>query len=123
MKWYIFLCIFFILAFLSCDDNELLIEFVLIDGSTGQVDLRTNKAILDWTGEYEVDGCGFHIFINDHKYKAENESDVDDSFKTTNDSKVTIEYILLDYQISSACGDLPNSVLTDAIRIYSIKIE
>ena len=33
-----------------------------------------SDAVLTWTGDYAVDGCGFFITINNHEYKPENES-------------------------------------------------
>ena len=77
------------------------------------------EAILIWTGDYAVDGCGFFLQINNHKYKPENESIIDNSFKTGS-TLVIAEYQILNKQISSACGDLPYATLTDGIRIISI---
>ncbi|MCK9207292.1 MAG: hypothetical protein M0P66_09300 [Salinivirgaceae bacterium] len=79
-----------------------------------------SEGLLTWTGEYEVDGCGFFITINEHKYKPENESMIDKSYKSGTIS-VIVEYQLLDKQIQSACGDLPTPTLTDAIELISIK--
>ena len=81
----------------------------------------TADAVLTWTGEYEVDGCGFFIIINEHKYKSENESIIDDSYKISGETTVKVEYEILNKTIESWCGDLPYTTKTDGIKIISIR--
>ena len=83
-------------------------------------DYLKSEGLLTWAGEYEVDGCGFFLTISDHEYKPENESFIDESFKSGT-NRVIVEYQLLDKQIESACGDLPTAKLTDGIILISIK--
>jgi len=96
------------LTFLSCDKDN---------------DIIKDNGVLSWTGDYAVDGCGFFITISDHKYKPENESIIDDSYKKDYDINVLIEYQILNRQIESWCGDSPNATLTDGIKIISIEKE
>jgi len=79
-----------------------------------------SDAVLTWTGDYAVDGCGFFITINEHKYKPENESIIDSNFKSGS-SNVIVEYQLSNRKIETACGDLPTSTMIDGIKIISIK--
>ena len=59
----------------------------------------------------------------DHKYKPENELIIDDSYKKSYDINVLIEYVILNRQIASSCGDLLYATLTDGIKIISIEKE
>lgn len=78
-------------------------------------------AILRWTGDYAVDGCGFFILIGDQEYKPENESVIGDKYKTNDDMTVLIEYRILSERIEFSCGDLPNPLTREAIRIITLK--
>lgn len=40
-----------------------------------------STALLTWTGEYFIDGCGFFVTIGGQKYRPENEDFINDSFK------------------------------------------
>ena len=77
------------------------------------------EAILTWTGDYAVDGCGFFIIINHHKYKPEDESIINNSYKTDS-TIVIVEYQILNKKINSYCGDLPYATITDGIKIISL---
>ena len=112
LKYSKFIFILIILEIFSCskDDSPLFSNNIL-----------ENDAVLRWTGDYAVDGCGFFIIINGHEYKPENESIIDDSFKMNHDIEVKIEYKILDKKIESWCGDLPNPTLTDGIIIITIE--
>lgn len=78
-----------------------------------------SDAVLTWTGDYAVDGCGFFITVNDQGYKPENESIIDQNYKSGS-TNVIVVYQLTNRKIESACGDLPTSTLTDGIKIISI---
>ena len=88
-----------------------------------------SDAVIEWRGEYEVDGCGFFILIGDKEYKPVNEDVIDDSFKSVNTNSgnvansrnVVIEYELLDEKVESACGDSQSPIVCDGIKIISIK--
>ena len=87
-----FLCLIFILFLYSCggddkDENRL-----------------KSDAVLEWRGEYEIDGCGFFILMNDKEYKPVNEEIIDNSFKSGN-TNIIIEYELSDKKIETLCYD------------------
>ena len=99
-----------ILGFLfSCKKEAVITDYV------------QKEAVLTWTGEYAVDGCGFFITIDGHKYKPENESIIDNSFKTNDPYiMVIVDCQVLNKQIETGCGDLPYTTKTDGIKISSI---
>jgi hypothetical protein len=103
------LLILLIIPLFSCNDSN-------NDNSN-----LTSTATVQWTGDYAVDGCGFFVIIDGHKYKPENESIIDSSFSASFESTVIVEYELLNKKIGSSCGDLPYPTLTDGIKIISIK--
>jgi len=83
-------------------------------------DYITSEGILTWTGDYSVDGCGFFITINNHKYKPIDESKIDNNFKSENIT-VTVEYENVNNKVEKHCGDLSSPTITDGINIISIK--
>lgn len=100
--------IFFFIALISCEKgNEVNYE---------------RDAILTWTGEYDVDGCGFFVEIDSIQYKPENEGIIPKAFKTTDTLKVTIQYIDVLYEIEYYCGDLPEGQKSKAIKLLSIDL-
>ncbi len=112
MKKLAMILVFFILiSILSCSKDY---------SPLSNNNILKNNAILRWTGEFAADGCGFFVIINNHEYKPENESIIDDSLKVIYDIEVNIEYRILRKKIESWCGDLPNITLTDGINIISI---
>jgi hypothetical protein len=78
------------------------------------------EAILIWQGEYDVDGCGFFVEIENKRYKPQNESFIGDEFKTDT-TFVLIGFIYLDREIEYWCGDLPFVSKKDGIKVFSIK--
>jgi hypothetical protein len=66
-------------------------------------DIFENNATVIWYGDYARDGCGFFIKMDGKKYKAQNESVIDESYKN-NDVRVKIKYKLLNKQIEYYCG-------------------
>ena len=73
MKQYFFISFLLIFFSLSCNENELIKEFILIEEYYNDIDLRKSRALIDWTGEYEVDGCGFFFYIGNHEYNKQQE--------------------------------------------------
>ena len=103
--------ILILLTNLSCLKN---------DSPTSSNKIFKNKAVLKWMGDYAVDGCGFFVIINGHKYKPENESAIDDSFKTDHDIDILIEYKILNKKIDIWCSYLPEVTSIDGIEVISI---
>jgi hypothetical protein len=82
-----------------------------------------DKGMLYWTGEYDGMGCGFFITIIDSTYKPENESIIEDSFKTADSINVLIEYELLNRDVQYSCMGLWFPLSMDGIKIYKLKKE
>ncbi len=55
-------------------------------------DTTTRDAVLYWTGDVAVDGCGFIIEIAGTEFKPYDESVIDDSFKQQDQTEVVVEY-------------------------------
>ena len=86
--------------------------------------LIDSPAVLDWTGEYEVDGCGFMVIINDEEYKAKNEEVIDDSFKRNLELiEVILKYKLLGTQVEPPSGDLPPEMRRSYPEIEIISLQ
>lgn len=83
-------------------------------------DMLISNAILTWTGDYELDGCGYFIVIDNYQYKPENEDAIDDSFKSIVEILVTVKYQKLDKQITTYCFNSQPNNQHDAIKIISI---
>ena len=84
----------------------------------------TSEAMLDWTGEYEVDRCGFFIIIDSIKYKPENEELIDDNFKDSSSPggiEVIVEYKRLAIEKAVYCGDVPEPRIYSWIKLFSLK--
>lgn len=79
------------------------------------------EALLVWSGEYMVDGCGFHVVIDDRQYKPEDEQAIAEEFKTEEPQQVLISYELTGEIIDRRCGLSPESKAMDGIRINSIE--
>lgn len=79
------------------------------------------EAMLVWSGEYMVDGCGFHVVIDDRQYKPEDEEAIDESFKTEEPLPVLISYELTGETIDRRCGLSTESRAMDGIRILKIE--
>lgn len=79
-------------------------------------------AKLIWTGEYDVDGCGFFIEIDTIQYKPENEGIIPPEYKKSEPLEVTVQYIDLLYEIEYSCGDLPDPQKSKAIKLTSIDL-
>jgi len=95
-------------------------EGTITDKDDADKNILTNEATIEWSGAYEVDGCGFFVIINQKEYKPVNETIIDDSYKS-GQVDVTIKYELLNEKIEKSCGDLPYMLSFDGIRIISIE--
>ena len=111
MKYFSFVAVALLLTLLtsSCGNDTL------------QQTSKTDEALLVWSGEYMVDGCGFHVVINDRQYKPVDEEAIDAIFKTDEPTPVILSYELTGETINRPCGLSPESREMDAIRIQSIK--
>lgn len=102
------LCIV-VFAFTSCQN----------EGVAQQSEM--SEGLLVWSGEYMVDGCGFHVVIDDRQYKPEDEDAIDDAFKTEEPLPVLISYELTGEVIDRRCGLSTESREMDGIRILNLE--
>lgn len=97
-----------VLFFLSCDEgNEVIYE---------------RNAKLIWTGDYEVDGCGFFVEIDSTEYKPENEGIIPPEFKSYDTLSITVQYIDLFSEIELQCFRSPITNKKKAIKLISIDL-
>ena len=102
------LLLFIILFSFACDEgNEVLIE---------------PNARLIWTGNYDVDGCGFFVEIDSVLYKPENEGILPPEYRTEDPLDVTVQYIDLLYEIEYSCGDLQEVQKAKALKLTSMDL-
>lgn len=81
-------------------------------------------ATLIWYGDYELDGCGYSVEIGENKYKPENESDIDESFKnqeTSAGTAVKLTFLPRGRKLDVSCGMMPATDQIDYIKILSIE--
>jgi hypothetical protein len=112
MKKYLY-CILFasIGLFSSCDETI----------SCPGMEEHNNDAVLRWTGDYAIDGCGFIIEMDQVEYKAENENIINESFKVDSDVNISLTYETLHDEKNIICGETKNPVYRETIRIVSIE--
>lgn len=79
------------------------------------------EATLSFQGDYSYDGCGYFFTINNHQYKADNESIIDKSFQNPAVTQVLIQYKELSSPINYICGFNPTVQKIDGIHLLSIK--
>lgn len=101
----IFFIILTVLIFSCKDDNEVIV--------------RTDAKLI-WTGEYDVDGCGFFVVIDSVEYKPENERIIPPEYKKDVPLDITVQYIDLLYDIEYSCGDVNRPNKSKAIELKSI---
>lgn len=102
-----------------------LLLFILISSNScdqGNEVIYVNNAKLIWTGDYEVDGCGFFLEIDSIGYKPENENIIPPAFKINEPLSVTVQYIDLLYDIEYYCGVLPEPKRSKAIKLTSLDL-
>ncbi|WP_372642558.1 hypothetical protein [Ancylomarina sp.] len=78
------------------------------------------EGYLIWTGEYSNDGCGFLIEIGSMKYKPENESVIDDKYKTSSRVPVELEFIGLNRIFELSCGESNEIEVIEIISMNEI---
>lgn len=101
---------------------------LLLLGCKGEIckdlDIVETTATLIWNGEYSLDGCGYSVQIGEKQYKPENESDIDDSFKTQElftGTTVNLAYSPRGRRLDVACGMLPATTSIDYIHVISVE--
>lgn len=99
----------------------LLIIFTLNCEEGNEVIYEPNAKLI-WTGEKDVDGCGFFVEIDSIQYKPENEAILPPQYRTAEPLDVTVQYIDLLYEIEYFCGDLPDAKRARAINLTSLDL-
>lgn len=95
-------------AFISCEeDNQVIYE---------------KDARLVWTGEYDLDGCGFFIEIDSVSYKPENEGILPPEYKTSEPLEVDVQFINLLYDIEYPCG-LTGTQTSPGIKLTYLSVD
>jgi hypothetical protein len=74
-------------------------------------------ATLIWTGDYNVDGCGFFVETHGNIYKPENETIIPPEYSKVDSLSITVQFIDLSYEIDYYCGDLENKQSVRAIKL------
>lgn len=113
------------MKFIKEDKKKKLLLFLSIILIFGFEDKKENAileadALLRWTGEFAVDGCGFFLVIEDHEYKPEDEVSIDDSFKINGGLDVVIKYELLNETIEYSCG-FAEPFEINGVKLHSIE--
>ncbi len=112
MKKIIFLTLTSISIFsFSCDDTLL----------CPNMEEYHSNAILRWTGDYAIDGCGYIIIMDQVEYKPLNEDVIDPELKLDYDVKVKITYEIPHDEKEIACGMTKEPIYREGIQIISIK--
>lgn len=96
-----------------------LILFLILGCEDEENKILETDALLRWTGDFAVDGCGFFIDIGEHEYKPEDELAIPDSLKIDTGVDVFIKYELLDEPIEFSCGFQPQEI--DGLKLHSIE--
>ncbi len=99
-----------------------LCAFMITSCQNGSNDSEeTANALLIWSGEYMVDGCGFEVEIDGKRYKPDNENELDEAFKVEGETPVVLTFERLGRQLDIRCGLSTQSRAMDAIRVVSVK--
>ena len=104
-------CLFLVISVISITSCDLFTE------SENQI--VTKVAVLFWSGEYAVDGCGFSVEFDHRKYKPENEDIIPDDFKNNSETIVKIRFIYLNNEIEYYCG-FSETFKAEGIKIIKI---
>lgn len=78
-------------------------------------------AILRWTGDYALDGCGYIIVMDQVEYKPLNENVIDPGYKLDYDVKVAVTYEIPHDEKEIACGMTKEPVYREGIQIISLE--
>ena len=81
---------------------------------------QKTTALLEWTGDGAVSGCGFFLKIDGQEYKPENETIIPLSFREGAPHEVIITYNRPNAEIKYACGPGVDAY-GDALRLSSIR--
>lgn len=95
-----------LLLLTSCDEDE-----------EDSLNTETVDAILVWSGDYAVDGCGYLLQTDKITYKPTNEEAIPDSYKAS--SPTPVEARIIDYHKNvRACmaGTAFNSIKVVSLR-------
>jgi len=104
----IFLLLLLVMLTAACNEgNEILYE---------------SNAKLIWTGDYDVNGCGYYIEIDSLIYKPENEFIIPRAFKSSDTLSVTVQYFDLLYDKEYLCGDQKVKQKHQVIKLTSIDL-
>lgn len=99
-----------------------LFSFMMTSCQNGSDDSpETANAMLVWSGEYMVDGCGFEVLIDGKRFKPDNENEIDEAFKVEGETPVQVTFERLGRQLDIRCGLSTQSRAMDAIRVVSVK--
>lgn len=79
------------------------------------------QAIITFTGDYAVDGCGYWISIDEIQYKPTNEEVIPESFKTSSPDTIQLTYIEETSQKDFQCGLDPTTREVEKLKIVEIE--
>ncbi|SFU48601.1 hypothetical protein [Pontibacter akesuensis] len=97
-----------LLMITSCDEDE-------EDSHT----TYTSDAMLTWSGDYAVDGCGFILTIGDEQYKPTNEQDISSYYKT--DTPTPVEALIIDYRKKGQIGCGLSVTKMNLVKVVSLR--
>ena len=103
-------CLFLVISVISIASCDLFTE------SENQI--VTKVAVLFWSGEYAVDGCGFFVEFDNKRYKPENEDIIQGDFIHDSRTLVKILFIYLNKEIEYCCFN--NTYKAEGIKIITI---
>jgi hypothetical protein len=83
------------------------------------LEVKEATAILHWSGDYDVDGCGFSIALNKKVYKPDNEQDIGSAYKKYEPTTVKLKYALPGKMLRYNCGLSHNEA--ESILVLSVK--
>ncbi len=92
MKYFkIILILSFIISVASCDEGN---DIIFVP-----------DAKLIWTGDYDLDGCGFFVKTHGNVYKPENEGIIPPEYRVDSLS-ITVQFIDLLYKVDYNCNGI-----------------
>ncbi len=97
--------------------------FILLSCQEPSDVIYDDNAAIIWTGESNIDGCGFFVELDSVKYKPESESVISPYFKKSPRTNVIVQYIDLHYDKEYYCADSSKSKSIGVIKIISIALK